>query len=97
MLLGISVRDVLDQSNELFKEDVAGDDFLLEVLRLMNMIKKRLEFQEMLQQFNITSIYKKKDHIGILITIVVCSESPSLEASSIDSSTTTATIPLMKT
>ena len=60
MLLGISVRDVLDQSNELFKEDVAGDDFLLEVLRLMNMIKKRLEFQEMLQQFNITSIYKKK-------------------------------------
>ena len=34
-------RDALDQANKLFKEEVAGDDLLLAVLKLMNMIKKR--------------------------------------------------------
>ena len=53
-------RDALDQANELFKEEVAGDDLLLAVLKLMNMIKKRLQFPELLQQCNITSIYKQK-------------------------------------
>ena len=53
-------RDALDQANELFKEEVAGDDLMLAVLKLMNMIKKRLEFPDLLQQCNITSIYKQK-------------------------------------
>ena len=53
-------RDALDQANELFKEDVAGDDLMLAVLKLMNMMKKRLQFPELLEQCNITSIYKNK-------------------------------------
>ena len=35
-------RDALEQANELFKEEVAGDDFKLAILKLMNMIKTRL-------------------------------------------------------
>ena len=53
-------RDALEQANELFKEEVAGDDFKLAILKLMNMIKTRLQYPEGLEQCNITSIYKNK-------------------------------------
>ena len=53
-------RDAHDQANELFKEEVAGDDLMLAVLKLMNMIKKRLQYPELLELCNITSLYKHK-------------------------------------
>ena len=68
-------RDALDHANELFKEEVAGDDMMLAVLKLINMIKQRLQYPELLEKCNITSLYKKKDHTRILIIIVVFSES----------------------
>ena len=53
-------RDAHDQANELFKEEAAGDDLMLAVLKLMNMIKKRLQYPELLELCNITSLYKRK-------------------------------------
>jgi hypothetical protein len=53
-------RDALDHANELFKEEVAGDDMVLAVLKLMNMIKHRLQYPELLEKCNITSLYKHK-------------------------------------
>ena len=53
-------RDALDHANELFKEEVAGDDMMLAVLKLMNMIKQRLQYPELLEKCNITSLYKQK-------------------------------------
>ena len=37
-------RDALGQANELFKEDTAGSDFKLAILKLMKMIKERLQY-----------------------------------------------------
>ena len=53
-------RDALGQINELFKEEAAGEDFKLAILMLMNMIKERSQFPEVLEQCNVTSIYKHK-------------------------------------
>jgi hypothetical protein len=53
-------RDALGQANELFKEEAAGTDLKLAVLKLMNLIKTRLKFPNKLQDCNITSIYKHK-------------------------------------
>ena len=53
-------RDPEGLINELFKEEVAGDDLLLAVLRLMNLIKSRQQYPKHLEKCNITSIYKKK-------------------------------------
>ena len=36
--------------NELFKEDTAGTDWLLGVLKLMNMIKKKQEYPHSLEK-----------------------------------------------
>ena len=41
-------------------EEAAGEDFKLAILMLMNMIKERLQYPEVLEQCNVTSIYKHK-------------------------------------
>jgi hypothetical protein len=53
-------RDPEGLVNELFKEEVAGDDLLTAVLKLMNIIKSQQQYPKHLQKCNITSIYKKK-------------------------------------
>ena len=53
-------RDALGHVNELFKEEAAGSDFKLAILKLMNIIKQRLQYPDILKQCNITSIYKHK-------------------------------------
>ena len=53
-------RDPEGFNNELFKEEVAGEDLLLAVLKLMNLIKKKQKYPTILEKCNITSIYKKK-------------------------------------
>ena len=53
-------RDALGQVKELFKEEAAGEDFKLTILMLMNMIKQILQYPEVLEQCNISSIYKHK-------------------------------------
>ena len=53
-------RDAIGMANELLKEEAAGSDFKLAILKLMNLIKDRLEFPEALELCNITSLYKHK-------------------------------------
>ena len=53
-------RDALGQANQLFKDDTAGSDFKLAILKLMNMIKDRQEYPKAMEMCNITSIYKKQ-------------------------------------
>ena len=53
-------RDPEGFNNELFKEEVAGDDLMKAVLKLMNLIKKKQQYPSILEKCNITSIYKKK-------------------------------------
>ena len=53
-------RDALGYANELFKDDVAGSDLKLALLKLMNHIRKGQNFPEALQACNITSLYKQK-------------------------------------
>ena len=53
-------RDALDLANELFKKDVAGDDLKVATLKLMNLIKKKLQYPKPLEPCNITSIFKGK-------------------------------------
>ena len=53
-------RDALGMANELFKEEAAGTDFKLAILKLMNLIKKTSKFPRIMELCNITSIYKNK-------------------------------------
>ena len=53
-------RDPHGYCNELFKEDVAGDDLKLAVLKLMNRIKKDQIFPKCMELCNISSIWKGK-------------------------------------
>ena len=53
-------RDALGMANELFKEEAAGTDFKLSILKLMNLIKKQSNFPRIMELCNITSIYKNK-------------------------------------
>ena len=49
-------RDALGHANKLFKEDVAGSDLKLATLKLMNLMKKKHQFPESLQAYNITPL-----------------------------------------
>ena len=42
-------RDALGMANELLKEGAAGSDFKLAILKLLNLIKEKLEFPEVLE------------------------------------------------
>ena len=53
-------RDANGHANELLKEEAAGTDFKLAILKLMNMIKERSQFPTSMELCNITSIYKNK-------------------------------------
>ena len=53
-------RDADGFANEVFKEEAAGDDLLLAVLKMMNRIKEKQKFPKLLQKCNITCIHKKK-------------------------------------
>ena len=53
-------RDPFGLSNELFKENAAGDDLKLAILKLVNRIKSEQIFPEILQMCDISSIYKLK-------------------------------------
>ena len=53
-------RDPLGYANDIFKNDVAGEDLKFSILRLMNRIKKEQKYPEALELCDITSIYKNK-------------------------------------
>ena len=53
-------RDPHGYSNDIFKMNVAGDDLKHAILILMNRIKKEQVFPEVLEDCDITSIYKNK-------------------------------------
>ena len=53
-------RDPLGFSNELFKPENAGVDLKAATLKLMNEIKRKQEFPDILKICNITSLYKIK-------------------------------------
>ena len=53
-------RDPFGLCNELFKENVAGDDLKTAILKLFNRIKSEQIFPEILQICDITPIYKLK-------------------------------------
>ena len=50
-------RDPEKVTNELFKEDTAGDDLLLAVLKLMKKMKHLQKYPKILEKYNITSIH----------------------------------------
>ena len=53
-------RDPFGFSNELFKPANAGNDLKIATLTLMNEIKRKQEFPDILKLCNITSLYKNK-------------------------------------
>ena len=53
-------RDASDQVNELFQEGVASSDLKFAIQKLMNHIKAKHEFPEVLESCNITSLYNHK-------------------------------------
>ena len=53
-------RDPLGYCNELFSQEVAGDDLKLAILKLMNKIKEKQVYPERIKLCNISSIWKKK-------------------------------------
>ena len=53
-------RDALQYANELFKEGVAGTDLKLALLKFMNLIKDKQQYPEILENCNISSLYKHK-------------------------------------
>jgi hypothetical protein len=55
-------RDPLGLANEIFKPNVAGNDLKLAILLMMNQIKNKHDYPEILRLTNVTSIYKKGKH-----------------------------------
>ena len=53
-------RDPMGYANEIFSPSVAGLDFRLAILNLMNRIKTEQKYPEILEMCNISSIYKNK-------------------------------------
>ena len=53
-------RDPYGYANDIFKDDVAGDDLKLAILKLCNRIKAEQHFPESLENADISSIYKNK-------------------------------------
>ena len=53
-------RDPLGYANDIFKNDVAGEDLKNAILTLMNRIKQEQKYPEALELCDITSIYKNK-------------------------------------
>jgi hypothetical protein len=53
-------RDPFGYANDLFKEDVAGKDLKVVLLKLSNCIKAEQMYPEVLEIYDISSIYKNK-------------------------------------
>ena len=53
-------RDPLGYANDIFKNDVAGDNLKKAIIILMNRIKTELSYPEALELYDISSIYKNK-------------------------------------
>ena len=53
-------RDRDDLIYELFKPDLAGNDFLVSIMKMFNGIKRSLKIPNFLQNMSITSLYKSK-------------------------------------
>ena len=53
-------RDPLGLANELFQPNVAGHDFKIATLKLLNRIREEQIYPEALEVYNISSIYKNK-------------------------------------
>ena len=53
-------KDPYDIPNELLKPDVAGDDLILAITKLMNRMKSELKFPEPLNVCNVTNLFKNK-------------------------------------
>ena len=49
-------RDAEGFANEIFKESAAGEDLLLAVLKLMNLIKVRQQYPKIMEKCNISSL-----------------------------------------
>ena len=58
-------RDPEGHANELYKEGVAGEDLLEATLKIMNMIKNKQQYPNILEKCNISLIHKKKVQEGI--------------------------------
>ena len=53
-------KDPYDLPNELFQPNVAGDDLILAITKLMNRIKSELSFPSPMNVCNVTNLYKNK-------------------------------------
>ena len=53
-------RDPLGYSNKIFRVDIAGEDLKIAIIKLMNMIKYDQIFPTILEDCNISSIFKNK-------------------------------------
>ena len=58
-------RDPNGLANELFKEEAAGEDFKVAILKLMNRIKNEQKYPKCLEVCNITSIWVRFLRTGI--------------------------------
>ena len=57
-------RDPNNFANEIFQPEVAGEDLITALLKLMNRIKSEGVYPKCLELCNITSLYKQKDPIN---------------------------------
>ena len=53
-------KDCCDMPNEIFKPGVVGDDLVLAVTSLMNIIKYELNFQDPMNKCNVTNLFLKQ-------------------------------------
>ena len=53
-------RDALGQAHEIFRNEAAGSDLKLAILKMMSLIKRQSKYPETLEQYNITTLYKNK-------------------------------------
>ena len=56
-------KDPYDIPNELLKPDVAGEDLILAITKLMKRIKSELNFPEDLNVCNVTNLFKKEENM----------------------------------
>ena len=53
-------KDSYDLPNEIFKPEVTGDDLIIAVTKVMNIIKNELSYPTLLELCSVTNLYKQK-------------------------------------
>ena len=53
-------KDAYDLPNEIFKPEVAGEDLIIAITKLMNRIKNELSYPTLLELCSVTNLYKRK-------------------------------------